>query len=114
MKTVYEGIIVSKLSDFELGNYYDIVFENRIVDSFLANSLDGCAKHLETYTARGCEIWKHLSKEEATEKRERLLQERNVVYQQFERAANSRSAAYLYRCSELATLANKIKKIFID
>lgn len=106
--------IISKLSDFELGKYYDIVFGNKIIDSFLANSLDGCAKQLETYTARGCEIWEHLTEAEARNEYEKILGERNHIYQCFERAAASRSGKYLTRCCELATLANRVKKIFCN
>ena len=49
-------MVVEKLSDFKLGNYYDIVFNGKVIDSFLANNLDRCAIHLEAYTKRGCKI----------------------------------------------------------
>ena len=99
-------------SDFEFGNYYAIVYEEKVIDTFLANNLERCAKHFETYTERGCEIWLYLSPEEAQEASLEYRSEENYIYQYFERRAHSRSETYLMECCRLATLSEKVKRIF--
>lgn len=100
-------------ADFILGEYYAIVnSEEKIVDTFLANNLERCAKHLDNYTKRGCEIWLHLSPEEAQEASLEYRSEENYIYQSFERRAHSRSETYLMECCRLATLSAKVKRIF--
>lgn len=107
------GLIVDSPFDFEPGRYYCVIHEDKILDRFLCTDINRAANHLQTYSARGCEIWKYLTDEQAQAKREEIRQKSDYYFTLFCHSQRSCSANLKMICC-LSALANRIYKIFLQ
>lgn len=106
------GIIVENPFEFEVGKYYCVISDCKILDSFICNNLDACARHYQTYVVeRKCELWRYIPTEDVPKVVENIRSERSSVYQLFANGKR-RASSNLKKCCEMATMENRIRKIF--
>ena len=105
--------IVERWQDFEIGTCYCVISENKVIDTFICNSIDRAAIHLQTYTNRGCEIWRYMTDSEVREKLQKLHDEESVHYELFSRSKRLASSELAKMC-EISTFMNRLRKVFCN
>ena len=106
------GYIIDQIEDFEIGKCYAIVFRGKIIDCFLCSNINHAANHFLSYSERGCEILRFLSKTEAREIIDNLQYKKSMYFDLFSHSKRGNKGQLDTMC-ELSSEINKIKELFL-